>query len=588
MWNAPPPDLMEHLGPLLARWDGTLALACHHLETGERWALNDIPMPSASLIKVPLAIAAYRAAARGELALNERVEVPPLAADDEADFDNLGLAPPGTRFSWHKIIDRMLTESDNAATNTVIARLGLGAIAPLIAELGLEHTVLQRPMLDTAARAGGRENITTPREMVLLLDGLFAGRLLDASDTAAMAGLLGQQRSKDKLARGLPADWPFAHKTGELSGYRHDAGLVGSPVAGERGWLVAAMAAGDGPVAEAILPLVGTLLAAYFTSRRARYEAATAWLDAARDRQARDPRHTWDSLRVEWRDGDVIVAGGSNWGQALGLAPATILRCDRGPTGEAAVASVACLQLRRGPGHAHELVSQLRLGDPLTVLEKGPDWTLVQGPDDYVAYAKTNNMVPAVAWTPTHVVAAPLVTIETAAGTTLQLSGGTRLAPGAWPGQWRLPSGDAIPLAPDLTTPIGAKGTIQAVLAFARQCLGLPYLWGGTTGWGIDCSGLVQLAYFVQGVSLPRDADQQQAATEPVADRADLLAGDLVFFPGHVGLYLGDRAYLHASAQAGCVTIGSFDPSSPWWDPVLDERYDGGGRSPLAIAWAVI
>jgi cell wall-associated NlpC family hydrolase len=85
----------------------------------------------------------------------------------------------------------------------------------------------------------------------------------------------------------------------------------------------------------------------------------------------------------------------------------------------------------------------------------------------------------------------------------------------------------------------------------AKRFLGTPYLWGGKTSAGLDCSGLVQLALQSAGVECPRDSDMQQKIGKPVSfsgDERALSRGDLIFWKGHVGFYAGEGRLLHANA----------------------------------------
>ncbi len=101
-----------------------------------------------------------------------------------------------------------------------------------------------------------------------------------------------------------------------------------------------------------------------------------------------------------------------------------------------------------------------------------------------------------------------------------------------------LPAGHLAPLD-------HAEGDFVAV---AERFLGTPYLWGGKTNYGLDCSGLVQIALNACGVSCPRDSDMQERALGTPADPAHLRRGDLVFWKGHVAIARDETSLVHANA----------------------------------------
>ena len=90
---------------------------------------------------------------------------------------------------------------------------------------------------------------------------------------------------------------------------------------------------------------------------------------------------------------------------------------------------------------------------------------------------------------------------------------------------------------------------------FAKDMLNLPYIWGGTGHVGVDCSGLVQSALAATGVDAPRDADQQEAQLGQTIDFEARQSGDLLFWPGHVGIIIDGDQLLHANAHHMCVAI---------------------------------
>lgn len=93
-------------------------------------------------------------------------------------------------------------------------------------------------------------------------------------------------------------------------------------------------------------------------------------------------------------------------------------------------------------------------------------------------------------------------------------------------------------------------GTAGDLVTEAERYLGVPYLWGGNSGWGIDCSGLVQAACLACGIACPGDSDQQAAGLgDELPEGAAPKRGDLIFWKGHVALVVGDGRILHANAH---------------------------------------
>jgi gamma-D-glutamyl-L-lysine dipeptidyl-peptidase len=119
---------------------------------------------------------------------------------------------------------------------------------------------------------------------------------------------------------------------------------------------------------------------------------------------------------------------------------------------------------------------------------------------------------------------------------------------------------------------INIEPKVESILEFAKQMKGFPYLWGGTSSKAMDCSGLVKMVWFSQGVILARDASQQAKYGEPIDiyDINNLQPGDLLFFGAsaqritHVGIYLGNGDFIHDS---GKVAIGSIIPGDPKYNP---------------------
>jgi gamma-D-glutamyl-L-lysine dipeptidyl-peptidase len=108
----------------------------------------------------------------------------------------------------------------------------------------------------------------------------------------------------------------------------------------------------------------------------------------------------------------------------------------------------------------------------------------------------------------------------------------------------------------------------------AKRFLGVPYLWGGTSDFGYDCSGFTQRLFRYSGIELPRNANWQRDAGAKVKDFQHAKRGDLVFFAGHVGMHLGDMVIIHSNLSHGGVSITDLGDGSDYSKRLMD-RFQG-------------
>lgn len=114
----------------------------------------------------------------------------------------------------------------------------------------------------------------------------------------------------------------------------------------------------------------------------------------------------------------------------------------------------------------------------------------------------------------------------------------------------------------------------QAVVDTARSYLGTQYRWGGKSSLGIDCSGLTSMAYMLNGVLIYRDARLMPGFPVHEIGYADMGPGDLLYFPGHIAMYIGNNEYIHSTAKSGSdgVVINSLDPAAENFRSDLPEK----------------
>lgn len=113
----------------------------------------------------------------------------------------------------------------------------------------------------------------------------------------------------------------------------------------------------------------------------------------------------------------------------------------------------------------------------------------------------------------------------------------------------------------------------RAVVETAESYLGVQYRWGGRSTQGIDCSGLTSECYMQHGVLIYRDAGIKEGYPVHEIDKKDMKPGDLLYFPGHIAMYVGEGRYIHSTGKAGNsgVVYNSLDPGSPEYRQDLEE-----------------
>lgn len=249
--------------------------------------------------------------------------------------------------------------------------------------------------------------------------------------------------------------------------------------------------------------------------------------------------------------------------------------------------SLSVINLRKNANHAAELVSQAVMGTPVLILENTDSWLLVQTPDKYIAWTTDASVSPMGSadmrnWKKSE----RIIYLQNTGWIYVAASSDSQVVGDLVGGSILEKTGDAGNYVA-VSTPDGRCGYIekQKVMNFrdwennircseenvcnvASTFMGLPYLWGGSSSKGVDCSGLVQSVFYRNGYILQRDASlqAQHGMSVDISDGyGNLKNGDLLFFGTreknkshvtHVGIYIGNGEYINSS---GMVRINSLD-----------------------------
>ncbi|MBT0810211.1 C40 family peptidase [Litoribacter ruber] len=264
--------------------------------------------------------------------------------------------------------------------------------------------------------------------------------------------------------------------------------------------------------------------------------------------------------------------------------------------------TISVANIRSAPKHSAELATQATMGTPVNVLKKEDGWYLIQTPDQYISWVDAAGIEIMTQkemenWNEaSKIVFTSLVgyvfSDESRASMVSDLTAGNVLELLQERGnayEVKLPDGRIGFVDKSMSEPLhtwlaSRETSHENLISTAKNMMGVPYLWGGTSIKGVDCSGFTKTIFFLNGQVIPRDASQQIHEGEEVdreKDWENLQVGDLLFFgkPAtdttperviHVGMWIGNNEFIHSR---GRVRISSFDPESEHYDEYELNRY---------------
>jgi cell wall-associated NlpC family hydrolase len=264
------------------------------------------------------------------------------------------------------------------------------------------------------------------------------------------------------------------------------------------------------------------------------------------------------------------------------------------------VISISVANIRSTPEHSAELSTQLTLGMPVKILKEQQSWYLVQGPDQYIGWINKGvlqefDQIEIDDWQESNKVIfnkmfgfayasedknGPKIS-DLVAGNILKL-----LEKKDQFYKVEFPDGRIAFVDSDEGMPLDEwlqeSKNENTLMSTAFEMMGIPYLWGGTSVKGVDCSGFTKTIFFLNKQLIPRDASQQVDIGDLIDENGDfkkLFPGDLLFFGSkenerervvHVGMWIGNNEFIHASDK---VMISSFDPKAENFDQYNLKRY---------------
>lgn len=229
--------LEEKIRKELASVEGDFAIAWKDLASGEQLLINEKEVfHAASTMKTPVMIEVYKQAASGKLSLLDSVEVKnefksivdgsPFSLEVGEDSEELLYNQLGKKKTISALMYDMIIVSSNLATNLVIELVDAKNVTQTMRELGASDIQVLRGVEDTKAFDQGLNNTTTAYDQLLIFEKIAKGEAVNPDADKEMMNILLDQKFNEIIPANLPKDVRVAHKTGSITGVRHDAGIV--------------------------------------------------------------------------------------------------------------------------------------------------------------------------------------------------------------------------------------------------------------------------------------------------------------------------------------------------------------------------
>jgi len=219
-------QLKESVENFVSNYSGTVAIYIKDLSSGQEIMINENKkIPAASLIKIPIMAATYYLNESGKISFEE--ELVYKRKHRCGGSGKIKYLPYNTKFKLKDLIELMITDSDNIATNIITEKVGLLTLNNVFNEvLNLNSTEMNRFIMDLKSRNKGIENYTTAKDMGMMLESIYRKKLISENASSEMLKILMKQKISDRIPKYLLKEVVVAHKTGLMRDSCHDAGIV--------------------------------------------------------------------------------------------------------------------------------------------------------------------------------------------------------------------------------------------------------------------------------------------------------------------------------------------------------------------------